>query len=157
MDSLLVARLNAVPIAFLTSDYLTSAFHNSLPLLYNQPPSISTTIFARVYYRGAAFVIPTTLISSAALTYLAYSIPARRTIYGAAAGAVFSILPITKVSMFPGINRLIAISKQSGVEQEKAGQSGEVLRLLQAWNVQNSVRAALTFAGGVAGLWADMA
>lgn len=157
MDPILTANLLAIPVAFLTSGYLTSASQNPLPLLYTQPPSISTPIFAGVYYRGAALIIPTTLISSAAFAYLAYGIPAQRTVYSTAAAAVFVILPMTKIVMFPGIHRLIEISKQSGVEQEKAGQSGEVLRLLKVWNAQNCVRAAFTLAGGVAGLWAVMA
>lgn len=122
----------------------------------NHPPSVSTPIFAGVYYHGAAFVIPTALVSSAAYAYLAYSIPAERTIYAAAASAVLVNIPLTGIVMMPGIKRLIEVSKQGASEQAKAGQSGEVLRLLKAWNAQNVVRAVLTFAAGVAGLSAAM-
>ncbi|KAK4539715.1 hypothetical protein LTR36_010426 [Oleoguttula mirabilis] len=157
MDFELTAKLLAVPVAFVTAGYFACASQNSLPLLYEQPPSVSTPIFAGVFYRGAAFVIPTTLVSSAAYAYLACTTPVQRTVYGAAAAALLFNMPLTRIVMIPGINRLIEIGNLSSVEQEKAGQSGEVLKLLEAWNAQNAIRAVLAFAGGVAGLIAVMA
>ncbi|KAK5113453.1 hypothetical protein LTR85_010881 [Meristemomyces frigidus] len=157
MDSILSAKLLAIPGAFLTAGYLTFASQNCLPLLCKQPASVSTPLLAGAYYRGVAVAMPTTLVASAAYAYLAYTFRAQRTIYGVAGAAVLLNLPVTRVIMMSGINRLIETSKQSSVEQEKAGQSGEVVRLLQVWTAQNAVRAVLAFAGGVAGLWAVMA
>lgn len=55
--------------------------------------------------------------------------------------------------MMPGIERLIEISG-STVEQQKADASGEALKLMQAWVLQNWVRAALSASSGVTALYA---
>lgn len=154
MDPILIAKLIAIPTAFLLTGYQSSFSQNTLPLIYNQPASVSTPIFSGVYYSGAAFVLPTNVLSTAAFAYLAYAIPAQRATYGAAGAAVFAILPWTIMIMSPGIDRLIAVSKGTAAEQQKAGENGEVVKLLKAWTAQNWVRVGMTFAGGVAGLYA---
>lgn len=155
MDFIATAKLISIPTAFLLSGYMTSASQNSVPLLYNQPASVSTRIFDGVYHRGAALVIPGSIISAAASAYLAYVLPSQRTLHVANAALTVGVLPFTAAVMMKGIHRLMDVSKDA-TEQEKAGQSGEVLRLLKAWDAQNAVRAAMCFAGGIAGLWAVM-
>jgi hypothetical protein len=57
--------------------------------------------------------------------------------------------------MIPGINRLIAISVDSAL-QTKSEASGEHVSLLKAWVLQNSIRTAMFFTGGFAGLLASL-
>ena len=156
MDTISAAKLIAIPSAFLLSGYYTSASQNSLPLLYKQPASISTPFFTGVYNRGFAVAVPLTLISTTAFSFLAYSLPAQRTMYAGTAGVVFSALPFTVAAMLPGINRLMEIGKGGALVQEKAERSGEVTRLLKAWAAQNWVRMGMSFAGGIGGLVAAM-
>ena len=56
--------------------------------------------------------------------------------------------------MKKGIDRLIQIG-ESAAECAKADASGEVTKLLNAWIMQNWVRATLAFSGGMLALWAS--
>jgi len=151
MDATQAAKLVSISTAFLLSGYMTSASQNSLPLLYKQPARVSAPLFNGVYHRGAALVIPGTLVCAAAYAYLAWAVPSQRSIHAFSSCITFAILPMTMVVMMPGIKRLLHVSDDSA-EQEKVDQSGEVLRLLKAWGVQNWWRASMTFAGAMAGL-----
>ncbi|KAK0287259.1 hypothetical protein LTR35_002753 [Friedmanniomyces endolithicus] len=157
MDSIIAAKLIFISSAFILSGYMLSPSQNTLPLLYPQPASVSTALFRGVFNRGAALVIPVTALSVAASAYLAYASPAgsmERTLYAASGAVTFAMLPMTQVVMMPGIHRLMDLSNGEASAQEKAAASGEVLKLLKAWAVQNWVRVAMSGAGGLVGLYA---
>ena len=155
MDTTTTAKLLAIPTAFALTGYYTFASQNAVPLLMDQPASVAAPIFTHVYHRGAAFVLPTTLISAAALGYLAYSVPEHRKSYATAAVLTVATQPWTVFVMMGGIKRIIAIGA-SAVEQEKVGAKGEVAKLIGTWVAQNFVRAGSTLVGGLVGLWAAL-
>ncbi|EMC99205.1 hypothetical protein BAUCODRAFT_395047 [Baudoinia panamericana UAMH 10762] len=154
MDTTLAAKLTSISTSFILAGYMLSPSQNTLPLLYPQPASVSTPLFNGVYHRGAALVIPATLLSTAASGYLAYATPSQRTTYAMSGAIVFAMLPMTRLVMMPGIKRLIQLSKAETGMQEKAAASGEVLRLLKAWTAQNWVRVGMSAVGGLAALYA---
>lgn len=156
MDAVTVARFLSIPTAFLMTGYSIAASQSTLPLIYDQPASVSLKIFKGVYQRGAMLVVPGAILSATATAYLAYVYPAQRKALGTAAAITFSWLPFTTLLMFKGINRLLEIGGNS-IEMQKAEQSGEVLTLLKAWALQNAVRGMLAFAGGSITLWASLA
>ncbi|TKA83565.1 hypothetical protein B0A55_00378 [Friedmanniomyces simplex] len=122
---------------------MLSPSQNTLPLLYPQPASVSTTLFRGVFNRGAALVIPVTALSVAASAYLTYTAPAgstERRLYAISGAVTFAMLPMTQIVMMPGIHRFMDLSKGDATAQEKAAASGEVLKLLKAWAAQNWVR-----------------
>ena len=158
MDSpqaLLAAKAISVPLALIASGYSIAASQNILPRLYPEPVGVATPIFAHVFYAGGAFIVPTAVTSALASAYLAYTLPRQRRLWTLAATSTLLSLVLTRVVMLPGINRLIAISVDAGL-QAKSEASGEHLRLLKAWVAQNYVRSAMFFAGGFAGLWASL-
>ncbi|KAK3707649.1 hypothetical protein LTR37_011997 [Vermiconidia calcicola] len=148
MDSLSVARFLSIPSAFLVSGYSIAASQMAVPLVYEQPASVSAPFLRGVFVRGAAFVVPGAIISSSASAYLAYAIPEQRTTLATA--SILTLLPLafTRLVMMKGIQRLIEIS-ESAAEQQKGDQNGEVVQLLKAWVAQNWVRAMLAFSGGM--------
>ncbi|PPJ53769.1 hypothetical protein CBER1_04547 [Cercospora berteroae] len=149
MEASTAAHLIAIPTAFILSGYNVAFSQNGVPNLLNQPLSISTQVFAKVYYSGVKFVTPAAIGGTAAYAYLAYlhkQKPTQRNLYLAGAGFVLGIGAFTALVMKPGIGRLIEISKSSAL-QAKAEQNGEAARLLQKWVVQNWFRASLGFAG----------
>ncbi|TKA83566.1 hypothetical protein B0A55_00375 [Friedmanniomyces simplex] len=160
MDSILAAKLISISSAFILSGYMLSPSQNTLPLLYPQPASVSTTLFRGVFNRGAALVIPVTALSVAASAYLTYTAPAgstERRLYAISGAVTFAMLPMTQIVMMPGIHRLMDLSKGDATAQEKAAASGEVLKLLTAWAAQNWVRVGMAGAGGLVGLYAMLA
>ena len=52
MDSVTVARFLSIPTAFMLTGYSISASQSTLPLIYDQPASVSLKIFKGVYERG---------------------------------------------------------------------------------------------------------
>ena len=66
------------------------------------------------------------------------------------------VLPMTAMIMMPGIKRLLGLAKADGVVQGKAGETGEVTRLLNAWTWQNYVRVVMCTVGGALGLFAAL-
>ena len=135
---------------FLSGIYFGSS-QLTLPLLYDQPPAVSTPIFASFYHRGAATVGPLIVFSSLLSTYLAYVVPEQRVEYIVAGLATFWNLPWTMLVMIGGIHRLLELS-ESEVEREKAGQE-EVVQLLRTWRWQNFARSAMAMVGGAIGIW----
>lgn len=153
MDSITVAKFLLVPSIFMVSGYSSSFSQCSVPLLYNQPASVSTPILKGFYTGGAAFVVPGAMIAVASSAYLAYRVPEQRTLF-ATAGALAITPPLfTAAFMSKGIQRLIEISQHT-TEQVKADASGEAVKLLKAWAAQNWIRAALSFSAGMIALWA---
>lgn len=156
MEPSTAAHLIAIPTAFILSGYNLAFSQNGVPNLLNQPLSISTQVFNKVYHSGVKFVTPAAIAGTAAYAYLAYlhkQRPTQRNLYLAGAGLVLGIGAFTALVMNPGIERLREISKSSAL-QAKAEQNGEAAKLLQKWVVQNWFRASLGFAGGIVGLWA---
>lgn len=135
--------------------YSIAASQATLPLIYDQPVSVSLKIFKGVYEKGAVMVVPGALISASATAYLAYAYPAQRKLLGSAAAVTISWLPFTTLFMFKGIGRLLEIGASS-VETQKAEQTGEVMNLLKAWAFQNAVRGSLAFIGGSITLFASL-
>ncbi len=157
MDSYTAAKIIAIPTAFILSGYGTGFSHNSVPLLYKQPASISAPLLEGIYKNGATFMAPGAILATTAFGYLAYNAQNKmqRNLYATAGGLVISTQIWTFGVMISGIHRLIEIAG-SGVEQQKADQTGEAVRLLKGWAWQNMVRAGLTFAGGVVGIYAQL-
>ena len=147
MDAVTVARFLSIPTTFLMAGYSISASQSTLPIIYDQPASVSLKVFEGVYKKGAILVVPGAILSATAMGYLAYVYPEQRKAYGAAAAVTLTWLPFTTLFMFKGINRLLEIGGSS-VETQKAEQSGEVLTLLKAWAFQNALRGMLAFVGG---------
>lgn len=155
MDAVTVARFLSIPTALLMTGYSISASQSTLPLIYDQPASVSLKIFKGVYERGAVLVVPGAILSTTATAYLAYAYPAQRKLLASAAAITFGWVPFTTLFMFKGIGRLLEIGGNA-VEMQKAEQSGEVLRLLQAWAFHNAVRGMFAFVGGSIALWASL-
>lgn len=156
MDSttaILTAKLLATALALTAAGYSFNSSQNAVPLLYREPIRTSTSIFARTFFAGATFAVPTSLGSVLASSYLAYALPSQRSLWATSAGLVLATMPLTRLVMWPGIMRLIAISRDEKLEEEVEG-TGEHIGLLKAWVRQNYLRASLYFAGGMVGLWA---
>ena len=122
-----------------------------MPHIYDQPASMNTPIFSKVFHDGATVVAPSAIASAAASAYLAYTLPEERYLWTVAATTPLSTLAYTGLVMMPGIQRLLTIS-ESSVEQEKVEKTKEHVDLLKAWTAHNYLRAALYFAGGMCGL-----
>ncbi|KAK5164629.1 uncharacterized protein LTR77_009835 [Saxophila tyrrhenica] len=151
MDSLTIAKYISIPATFILTGYGISASQSTVPLLYKVPTNISAEVFKGVYLNGKSFVAPGAIISASALAYLAYAIPSQRQLYAAACGLILSTQVWTVGVMLPGINRIMEISR-SVVEQQKADATGETVKLMKAWVLQNWVRAALSGASGLTAL-----
>jgi len=150
------AKLIAVPLPFFLSGYSYSFSQNSVPGVLEQPAHVNTPIFNHVFHTGAQVIVPGALLGLATSSYLAYVIPAQRTLWGAAAIANVAPLLFTQLVMFSGIKRLLAISEDKKL-QEKATANLEHRQLLSRWVTQNYVRAALYAVAGVAALRATVA
>lgn len=156
MDSqaaLTAARLTSIPLAFIAAGYGIMASHNVLPRLSQEKPQVSTPLFAHVFRAGGKFIVPTGLLSTAASAYLAYVLPEERQLWSTAALFTLGTLPWTRLVMFSGILRLIAIS-ESEKEAHKCEGSGEHVYLMKRWMFQNYIRASMFGVAGFFGLWA---
>ena len=119
MDAVTVARFLSIPTTFLMTGYSISASQSASPLIYDQPASVSLKIFKVVYERGAILVVPGAILSTTAMAYLAYTLPAQRKALGAAPAITFIWVPFTTLIKFKGIGRLLELGGNS-VEREKA-------------------------------------
>ena len=151
MDTIAVARFLAIPTAFLIGGYSFGFSQNTVPLVYNQPSSVSANVLKGVFYQGAVVVAPGAIIATTGFAYLAYTQPEQRKLFATASALTIAPLLFTQAVMFKGIQRLLEIS-ESAAEQAKADQSGEAVELLKAWVAQNFVRAALSSSAGFVGL-----
>ncbi|TKA82741.1 hypothetical protein B0A55_01087 [Friedmanniomyces simplex] len=149
------AKLIAVPLPFFLGGYSFAFSQNAVPGIVDFPAHFSTPVFKHVFHSGGLVVAAGGLLSAATSAYLAYIIPAQRSLWGTA--AVASVLPLvwTGLVMSSGINRLIAISGDK-TKQEKATANLEHRQLLSTWITQNYVRAALYFVAGGAALRATV-
>ncbi|KAK0342781.1 hypothetical protein LTR02_006179 [Friedmanniomyces endolithicus] len=149
------AKLIAVPLPFFLGGYSFAFSQNAVPGVLDFPANFSTPVFKHVFQAGGLVVAPGGILSAAASGYLAYALPRQRSLWGMA--AVVSVLPLvwTGLVMSPGINRLIAISGDTRM-QEKATANLEHRQLLSTWIMQNYVRAASYFVAGVVALRATV-
>lgn len=157
MESISVAKFLAIPTAFLLSGYGIGFSQNSVPLLYNQPASVSAPILEGIFFQGGKFVVPGAILASTSFGYLAYRAPTtfKRNLYAIAALIMFAPPPWTALVMKPGINRMIEIGR-SAVECQKADASGEAVKLLQGWVWQNEVRVLFALVSGALGWYAHL-
>lgn len=156
MDSqtpIFAAKLISTTLALATSGYGFNSSQNTVPRFYQEPAKLSTSVFAHTFYTGAKFVVPTSIASIAASSYLAVVLPEQRALWATSAGLVLATLPLTRVVMYPGIQRLIAISEDTSLCEESE-KSRQHVRLLKAWVGQNYFRASLFLAGGLVGMLA---
>jgi Domain of unknown function (DUF1772) len=128
------------------------ASYLTLPILFTQPPSVSTPIFQTLYKRGAVSLPPLAVFSSLCSAYLAFALPEQRSLYVVASMGTLAMIPWTLVAMMETNNRLCAIA-DSKIEQEKV-KSEEVEALLRKWTWMNYVRSGLMMVGGLTGLFA---
>ena len=152
-----VAKITSISASFGLAGYSFCCSQNFLGgiLKYNPPAGISTQLFSHVFHEGGAVVLPASLLAATGAGYLAYTKPDQRAFWTTNAVCVLLPLPWTRLYMFPGIQRLLEISR-SAIEQEKVTQSGEHIGLLKAWVWQNYMRAASHFVGGMAALLATV-
>nr|OQO16260.1 hypothetical protein B0A51_17105 [Rachicladosporium sp. CCFEE 5018] len=143
MDLPLAAQMLAIPSGFILGSYNAVFSQNVIPHLYNQPASVSTPMFAKVFNIGALTIAPMASTAIIAHAYLAYTQPTKRNYYTTAAILTALSLPLTSVVMKPGINRLIEISKSSEL-LAKPGIDAEAVKFLKAWVTQNYFRAKVT-------------
>lgn len=154
-NDIVTAKLIAFPLAFIATGYGLCASQNTLPGIYALPASISTPLFAHVFYTGGQIIVPLGLISASASLYLAWSLPHRRNLWIAAAASTLLTLPWTRVIMYPGIQALIKIS-ESATEQVRVEATQEHIPLLKTWELQNYIRASMFFIGGLTGWYATI-
>ncbi|KAH6887071.1 hypothetical protein B0T10DRAFT_490674 [Thelonectria olida] len=153
MDSTIrVAQAFGLTSSLVLAGVNLGASHLTVPLLYKQPISISTTFFSEFYIRGAVSLVPLGIFSGASSALVAYLVPSQRTIWATAAVATLSQTPWTVLVMMATNNRLNEISASKD-EQEKAGKD-EVVRLLKQWRWMNIVRGLLALTGGLSAVWA---
>lgn len=152
MDFDLIAKVLAIGSGFGLGSYNAVFSQNVMPHLHGLPPSVTTPIFAKIYYMGATTILPIAATAISAYGYLAYSSsPDKRKYYGASAALMLGTLPLTQLVMGPTINRLIEISK-SVEAQNLAGAPQEVAKLLNTWTRLNYFRASMHMTAGLIGI-----
>ena len=124
-----------------------------IPALFGLPINESTRIFADLYHNGKGVQIPLTVGSSFAYALAAYLTPEKRTELGVAGLLCIGTMAFTAAFMFGGIDELLNIRGMDGSQIQRV-QKSTVNGLLESWRQQNFVRAALSFAGGMLGLYA---
>jgi hypothetical protein len=153
---LLIAKIVAIPSAFLLGSYNFTFSQNVMPHLIHQNPSIITPVFAKIYYTGAATIAPVAMAAIASYGYLAYkSDTTNRKFYTTSALLMFGTLPWTQLVMGPGIQRLIEISRNEGLLAQN-GVKEEVVKLLKTWAAQNYFRSSLHVTAGFLGMYAAL-
>ena len=160
--------LTAQLLGITTSLFLSGTYFASpalfIPLLLPQPSKLSTSLFADLFHRGALFIAPLSLVSTLSFGTAAFLCPTgglkdvdvdvlRQRVCGVAALCAIAPLGYTYVVMKGGIDRLVAMAGEKGTKEEGNGRDEEVKVLLQRWARQTYVRAALSGAGGLVGLW----
>ncbi|KAG9568809.1 hypothetical protein KCU71_g1265, partial [Aureobasidium melanogenum] len=156
MDTILMAKLLAIPCGFLSGSYAMAFSQNVMPHLYKQPASVVAPIFAETHKIGPSTILLLVGTAVLAYSYLAYSsTPSKRQLYVTAAALTFATLPMGRFVMKPTISRLLEFSRTSTV-QATPGLDQEVTKLLKAWVAQNYFRASLHLNAGFVGLYAAL-
>ena len=96
MDYQLTAKLLGPPLAVFLGAYNFTFSQNVMPHLYSNSPAVLTTLFEKIYHRGASTIAPIAAIAIASNAYLAYQSRGenKRRMYGAAAVLVLSLIHI---------------------------------------------------------------
>jgi len=145
------AQVVSITTSLISAGYSYGFSQNAVPQLYSHAPSFSTPVFKGVFLDGANTIVPLALVSTSASAFLAYALPAQRSLWLVAGVAALLSAPWTRIVMYPGIQRLIHIS-ENAKEQEKAEQTLEHRQLLKAWVAQNYARATFFLISGATGL-----
>jgi hypothetical protein len=154
MDSKLAAQLVSNSSAFFLGSYNTTFSQNVVPHLYDQTASVAAPIFDKIFHKGGATIMPIATIAITVNCYLAYqSDGILRWLYGTAAALILASLPLAKVVMMPGIDRIIAIARDIGLQGDKRVDV-EVATLLKSWVAQNYLRGSLHMTAGFMELFA---
>lgn len=145
----------AVPLPFLLSGYSFAFSHTALLGTVDMPVEVSTAVLKTAFRTGAQIVPAGAIISSAASAYLAYAFPGpQRSLWALAAAASVSPLVFTRLIMYPGIQRAVAISNDKAL-QTKAAASEEHKPLLNGWIMQNYVRVGMFLVASVTAMRAS--
>ena len=158
MDStpvIFTVKLASIIPSLMLAGY-TVARYGYISRLYDERPQISTSLFKTSFRHSGKWAVPMCQFMLLASAYLAYFIPEKRKLWIVAADMAIGELVWTRFAMFPGIQRIIAISEDEKV-QKKCEQTLEHRQLMTTWAKQNFVRTAFAVVGGMAGLWASMA
>ena len=157
MDPILAAKMIAIPSSILLGSYNFVYSQSVIPHLYDQPPAISTPLFAKFFNAGLTFIPKVAVPAIAAYGYVAYNSndARKRNVYLTSAALMLGTLPLTQLVMMPGIRRLIEISQNESLRMQ-AGVNDEVVRLLKTWVSQNYFRASLHAVAGCLGLYAAL-
>lgn len=146
-------QLISVPSAFLVAGYCLSFSQNVLPAIYDHPPQFSTPSSKQIFSNATSVVSTITAASTAAFSYLAYTLPDRRREWIRAAIAMAITVPWTGLVVAPGIRRLNEIGSDKA-KMLKSEQNLEHRQLLIRWMKQNYVTVVLQLASAVFGLQA---
>jgi hypothetical protein len=126
-----------------------------MPLLLPLPPSTSTPIFAGLYRRGLATVVPLAIFSTLASFTSAYLTPEARNGLIACGILTISNMAWTGIMMTETNARLCEIGEGNEKVRFKADESPlkeEMETLLKKWGRMNLVRSGICGVGAVIGL-----
>lgn len=109
-------------------------------------PTESTSTFAYIFYEGGKFALPACIGGAAFNVACAVRLPRQRVRHSVAAALLLGVLAFTRIVMFPGITRMISISKMNAALAVTT--ADEVASLLRAWKWQNYARAIFGLVAG---------
>lgn len=124
--------------------------HLTVPLLFGLPVETSTAAFKKLYYSGAATVVPLALLSTLSHGVAGYLDEEKRVGYAIAATSTIATLAWTAAAMAGLNDKLIAIAGDKKAREDV--RPAEADKLLRQWQWMNMVRAVLAGVGGVVGL-----
>ena len=146
-------QLISVPSAFFVAGYCLSLSQNVLPAIYDHPPQFSAPSLKQIFSNATSVVPTITVASTAAFSYLAYTLPDRRREWTRAAIAMAITVPWASLVMGPDIRRLNEIASDKA-KMLKSEQNLEHRQLLVRWMKQNYVTVVLQLASAAFGLQA---
>ena len=158
MDSpniILTAKLASIVPSLMLAGYTISRY-GYIATIYDERPQISARLFRSSFRRSGKVAVPLIQFMLLSSSYLAYVVPEKRKLWLLAAAMAMGEFVWTGFVMFPGIERIEAISKDEKM-QKRSEQTLEHRQLMIKWIKQNFVRTAMATVGGLAGLWASMA
>lgn len=151
MDTTTASKALTAPAALLLVGYGLQTSQVILPLLFEQAPPVSLPMFRNIFTQGAFVIVPAAILSTTANAYLAYTQPRQRRSWAVAGALMVAPLVFTQLFMSAGIKRLLDLESNTAA-QKAAESTGEVVRLLKAWNSGNWVRIGMYLASATVGL-----
>jgi hypothetical protein len=170
MESTSIAKLIAVPSAFLIGGYHLALSHTAVPALYDQAAVSAVPAFSGIYFKALQqLFLPTAAAGLVSYGYLTYQCCKLRTksqpfsrrssaiphsvLYGTAAGLVLGVGLVTKFVLLTGVERLLEMNEDPSLLQQTVFDE-EVRELLYSFVGQNWWRAAFGIMSGIIGLYA---